>query len=366
MKILQVCSAEVLGGGERHVIDLTRGLVERGHELHLATRPDSALGAALAGIPAYRHELPLRNALDLPSVLALTRILNRHRIDLLHAHVARDYIVCGLAARLSGAGLFITRHHFNPIKSNPFYAWALADARAMIGVSASVQHDLKRAFPKLAARTAVIPNWIDARSVGTVGKEEARDGLGIRRRLAVGLVGQLTPLKRQDLFINAAAKVCRTRDCTDTDFLLVGAPSGKQGEDYERRLRELAMHNGLRKQLTFTGFIQDIAARLAAFDIIVAPSVNEAFSLALVEAMAAGCAVIASRVGGMAEIVEDGVNGLLVPPNDEEALAAALTKLLGNDELRSRLGHAARLSAIARFEREQVIDRIERLYAGGD
>lgn len=362
MKILQVCSAESIGGGERHVIELTRDLVERGHELHLAVRTGSPLATALTGLPVHLHETALRNALDLPSAFALARLIKRWRIDVLHAHVARDYIVCGLAARLSGARLFITRHHFNPIKSNPFYAWAIADVRALIGVSESVRRELKQAFPKLATQTTVIPNWIDARAVGTMSQNEARASLGIKRRLAVGLVGQITPLKRQDLFINAAA-ICRTRGCADAEFLIVGAASDKQGEAYKQRLCALVTQHGLADQVVFTGYVADIAARLAAFDVVVAPSVNEAFSLALVEAMAAGCAVIASRVGGMAEIVEDGVNGLLAPPDDEEALAAAMMRLLDDAALRSRLGHAARASAISRFDRERAIDRIEQIYA---
>src|SRR5919201_6780488 len=101
MKILQVCSAdEGLGGGERHVIDLTRGLIERGHELHLAVRPSSPLRRALSGLPLRWHELGLRNALDLASVRRLAGAIRNEQIEVLHAHVARDYSVCGLAAKL--------------------------------------------------------------------------------------------------------------------------------------------------------------------------------------------------------------------------------------------------------------------------
>jgi L-malate glycosyltransferase len=361
MRILQVCSAESLGGGERHVIDLTRGLAERGHELHVAARPRSPLPDALAGVGVGHHPLALRNAADAASAYRLARLIERRRIEVLHAHVARDYTVCGLAAKLSSVRFFITRHHFHPIKSNPLYAWAVSDAAALIAVSESVRGELVRAFPALAARAVVIPNWVDARRVGSLSRAEARAALGITRRLAVAVVGQITPLKRQDLFLQAAARIARE----DAEFLIVGAATGEKDGEYERRLRETARAPGLNQSVRFTGHVPDIAARLAAFDVVVAPSDNEGFSLALVEAMAAGCAVIASRVGGMAEIVEGGATGLLVPPDDQGALAEALRELLDDGPLRSRLGGAARASALLRFEREQVIDRIERLYAVG-
>ena len=111
-----------LGGGERHVIDLTRALIERGHRLHLAIRPGSPLRAALAGWPVTFHELPLHNSLDLPSIWQLARLIRRERIDVLHAHVGRDYIVCGLAARLNPSVRYlVTRHHFNPFRPGPLY-----------------------------------------------------------------------------------------------------------------------------------------------------------------------------------------------------------------------------------------------------
>src|SRR5262245_62111680 len=101
IKILQVCSAESLGGGERHVLDLTRAMIERGHRLHLAVRPHSPLRKVLADLPVQWHELGLRNAIDLISARQLAGIIGREKIDVMHAHVARDYTFCGLAARMA-------------------------------------------------------------------------------------------------------------------------------------------------------------------------------------------------------------------------------------------------------------------------
>lgn len=365
IKILQVCSAKSLGGGERHVIDLTRAMIERGHQLHLAVRPHSPLRAALNGVPIQWHELGLRNALDVISAQRLATIIHQEKIDVLHAHIARDYTFCGIAARMARpVRFFLTRHHFNTIRSNPLYLWTLSEAGALIAVSESVREQLAASFPSLADRTIVIPNWIDLRSRDGLDQKQARQRLGITRRLAVGIIGRLTPIKRQDLFIRAAIHLIKERAWTDADFLIVGEPdSGDEG--YADQLRTLIDDAGVQEQVRLTGHVEDLPAHLAAFDIVAAPSENEAFSLALVEAMAAGCAVIASRVGGMAEIVEDGVTGLFIERDDLWSLVAGLSKLLVDKSLRQRLGAAARADVSERFDRQKSIDRIEQLYLGG-
>jgi L-malate glycosyltransferase len=366
MKILQVCSAESLGGGERHVIELTQSMIERGHQLSLAVREGSPLIEALAGYPIQWHELGLRNALDVISAQRIANAIRKDRIDILHAHLARDYTFCGVAARIAArlgnpVGFFITRHHFNPIKSNPLYAWTIGEARALIAVSDSVRENLVESFPDFSDRIVTIPNWIDPEGCGSLSREEARSWLGVTKRLAVGVIGQITRLKRQDLFIEAAWRLIREHYWSDAEFLIVGE-AGPDDEDYLNQLRETVSRLRVGDQLRFTGYIENLPALLAGFDIIAAPSDNEAFSLALAEAMASGCAVVATRAGGMAEIVQDGVTGLLVERDSARSLIAALSRLLGDKRLREKIGGGARASVIERFDRKSVIDRIERLY----
>ena len=370
MKILQVCSADDFGGGERHVADLTRALIERGHEVHLAVRPNSPLREVLMATRVHWHELGLRNALDVMSAWQLAETIKRERIEVLHVHVARDYIFSGIAARMvkpeQPVRFFLTRHHFNPIKANPVYAWTIGEVSRFIAVSASVEARLNDAFPQLAERTVVIPNWVDLRRVGKLSKEVARGLMGLKRSWVVGLVGQITPLKRQDLFISAAAQLIRERNWLDVDFVIIGAPGTNEADQaYAAQLREQVEALGVQAQVRFTGYINELPMRLQAFDVVVVPSDNEAFSLALVEAMAAGCAVVASRVGGMAEIVEDEQTGLLIEPDDEWALETAISRLLLDRAMRVKFGEAARTSVMERFEREHIIDRIEQLYATG-
>ena len=341
-------------------------MIDRGHQLHLAVREGSPLMSALADYPIHWHELGLRNALDVISAQGIANAIRKNQIDILHAHLARDYTFCGVAARIvarlgNPVGFFITRHHFNPIKSNPLYAWTIGEARALIAVSDSVRESLIESFPDLADRVVTIPNWIDAGGCGNLSREEARARLGVTKRLAVGLVGQITRLKRQDLFIEAAARLIRDRHWSDAEFLIVGEATAED-ESYLNHLRETADRLRVGDHLRFTGYVENLPALLAAFDVIAAPSDNEAFSLALVEAMASGCAVVATRVGGMAEIVQDGVTGLLFERDNAHSLTVALSRLLGDKRLREKIGGVARASVIDRFDRRSAIDRIERLY----
>src|SRR5215813_7862337 len=99
MKILQVCSASEMGGGEVHVADLVRGLASRGHAVYLAVRPDSPLREPLAGVIASWHELPLRNSLDVASARSIADLIEAHGIEIVHAHMGRDYLIAALACR---------------------------------------------------------------------------------------------------------------------------------------------------------------------------------------------------------------------------------------------------------------------------
>lgn len=363
MKILQVCSADSLGGGEQHVMDLTRGLLERGHELHLAVRPNSPLQTELADFPIHWHEVKLRNALDVFSAQRLSKLIVEQNIEVVHAHVARDYPIVGLATKNLPVRFFLTRHHFNPIKSNKLYEAAIRHATKLIAVSATVQHELAKAFPALAAQIEVIPNWLDPIVVKDMAShEEARRRFKITKRSAIAVVGQITPLKRQDLLLEALRLLTSNNDREEVEVFLFGITHPKD-KAYEQRLRAMADTFGLANRIHFKGYAPALAYYLSAFDLVVIPSDNEGFSLAAIEAMNAGCAVVASEVGGLREIILHNQTGILFPPGNAELLANYLQLLLSDDALRHRLATAGQTSVRARFNRQHILDRIETLYA---
>jgi L-malate glycosyltransferase len=365
VRILQLNSARTFGGGERHFADLVNALAARGHEVYAALAPASPLRAELNQLPpANISTLPLRNALDVPSALALARHVRAHRIEIIHAHVARDYPLAALAARrASGARLVITRHV--PFPVSRLHRLVLANVARVIAVSAPVAQGLRAQKIFRADKIRVVANGIDLARCASVAPAEARAEW--RRRLhvpaavlLVGTVGDLSPVKGQDVFVRAAAQVCE-RGLKDVVFLIVGEDRSTNGR-MRAQVEQLIATHGLAGRVRLLGRIDELAPFLAALDVYVSASRAEAFGLALVEAMACSVPVVASATDGSRDIIEDGTTGQLVPVGAPEALADALVTLLDDADARATLGAQARTAAHTRFSLERMIDETEQVY----
>jgi len=360
MRILQVCSAMGMGGGELHVADLVAGLHERGHEVHLAVRRGSPLPERVSAHVAATHVLPLRNSLDGVSAYRLSRLLRAHAIEIVHAHLGRDYLPTILAAMWAGsARAIVTRHHYLPLKRNPVYRAILRRADRIIAVSEFVRRTLLGlGLPE--AQVVTIPNWVRREDLMPLPeRSEARARLGLTRPLVITTVGHLAPAKGQEEFVRAAHLLRRWRD--DCEFVIVGAASPKH-RAFEARLRRLVGELDLQARVRFLGHVEDLRSVWAASDLFVLPSQGEGFSLALIQAMAAGVPVVAFAAGGPAEIIVHGETGFLIPPGDVAALADRVRELLEDPALRARLAQAAREAVRRRFDREQILRRIESVY----
>ncbi len=360
MKILQVCSATEMGGGEVHVADLVRALSTRGHAIYLAVRPNSPLREPLSGVIASWHEMPLRNSLDIYSARAITEIVKENSIDIVHAHLGRDYLVAALGCkRARGARLILTRHHYLPVKQNPIYRWLLQDVAAVIAVSGSVGQSIKEQLGLPDEKVHVIPNWVDPERFHPIERAPARAMFRLKSGLAVACIGQITPAKGQEEFVKAAARIARMR--SDAEFVIAGDEKDDAGS-FTRYLADLARTLGIGERLTFKGYVSHLPEFLAAVDVVVVPSWDEGFSLVTVEALAAGRAVLASDVGGIRDIIKDNFPGMLFPPRDVGALANKMLWLLSDMPLRERLAGQGQRDVFSRFGRDQIIDEIEALY----
>jgi glycosyltransferase involved in cell wall biosynthesis len=174
--------------------------------------------------------------------------------------------------------------------------------------------------------------------------------------LIAGMIGRFARQKGHAYFIEAARCVAERQPTVH--FLFVG-----DGE-LRRRIERNIVSAGLRDRFTVMGEHEDVPSLLPAFDLVVLPSLWEGLPYALLEAMAAGKAIVASRVGGMADVIEDGVNGLLVPPGDPSALAGAMLKVLENGELRSNMGERAAETLRHRYGADGMMGRLEQVYEG--
>jgi glycosyltransferase involved in cell wall biosynthesis len=363
LKILQISSASSFGGGERYVADLTNALVARGHELYVAVRPRSPLPRHLKLPPDRIVTLPLRNALDVQSAHELDRFVRRREIEIVHAHMARDYSLASYAARRNRHAKFIATRHVL-FQLNRLHRHTLSRATRVIAVSSAVAHELRSSGVVSEKQIAVIPNGIDVdrflRARVNFDRMQFLHGMGLPVDcLLVGSVGELRTLKRHDDFIRAAAIVASK--FPEAQFVLAGLDTSASGE-VRRQLESLVGELGLRERFYFLGWLDDAEKLLCAMDVFVSASETESFGLAIVEAMASGTAVVATATEGAREVIEDQKTGLLVPIGDVERIAESVQNLLSDPERRRALATQSAQSAVTKFSLTRMVDEVLTAY----
>lgn len=363
MKILQICSARQLGGGEKHLADLANALARRGHDVFAALAPSSPLLAELHAVPKQNLvELRMRNFLNVASGLKLARLAREHQIEIIHAHVARDYPLAAFVSRRAGARLVLTRHVLFPLSG--IHRLTLRRTARVIAVSQAVADGLREQGIFAPDTIVLIHNGIDvdrfasaARAVR--GSEAAGQKESTSKRLRVGMVGHLAPIKGQEDFIRAAAIVCGLRD--DVEFIIAGEDKSRSGE-HRQGIERLIAKLDLNQRVRLSSWVDDIAELLSTFDLFVSPSRSEPFGLSIVEAMAAGTPVVASTSEGAREIINDNDTGRLVPIGNVDALAKVICELLSNPAQRDHLSANAQRVVRERFSLERMVAETEKVY----
>jgi glycosyltransferase involved in cell wall biosynthesis len=327
MRILQVNSAQTLGGGETHVIQLTKKLRDLGHEVQIAGRPDSPLNPDIV--------LPFRNSSDFFSALRLRRLLRDDRFDVVHAHMARDYpVVAAATFRMSHPVVVFTRHLLHPVKRNPFY-------RRADGWLAPTQEILKTLESLKPNRAAVVSNWVDSKQI-------AFSPHSLHSPVHLGILGQISAHKGHDDAVDALRLL-------GPDFRLFVAGDGKA--DYIEQLKQRAQ--GL--SVEFVGFADPVEF-FREIDVLLVPSWHEPFGIVLLEAMAAGVPVISTARGGPLEIIRSGETGLLVPPKDPSSLAEAIRQLTVPSGLCQQVIEKARFHVERDFSIDPAVHHILEFY----
>lgn len=355
MRILHICSARAIGGGEKHVATLVNGLTRRGHEIFVALVPESPVRNLLAHIAPHKViELPMRNALSVRSAWKLAEFSRSNEIQIVHAHLARDYPLAALAASRSTARLVLTRHVMFPL--GRVHKLTLRNVARIIAVSRAVGEALReqRIFP--AAKVCVIHNGID---VDLFAQARARSTAAKGAPLRVGTIGELSPVKSQTDLVRAAQQICAARD--DIEFVIAGEDRSRAA-DSRTALENLIHESGLARRVHLLGWIDDLPSLLGSIDVFVSTSRSESFGLAMVEAMASRVPVVATASAGATEIIEPNVTGRLVPIGDARALADAITGLLENATERRQLSDAAEKRVRKEFSAEVMVEKTEQLY----
>lgn len=364
LRILHISSAQAFGGGERYFADLVNALASRGHDVFAVVRPDSPLNAELIRLPVQNLvHLPLRNALDAKSAGRLASFVGRQKIQLIHAHMARDYPLAAYAGRRNpDAQLVVTRHVLFPL--NRLHRITLSRVARVVAVSEAVGRQLcmQKIVPR--ERVTVVHNGIDIARFETAMREFDREQFCRRwdvpeKSTLVGSVGSLNPLKGHEDFLQAAAQVV---DMFPAAYFIVAGVDVTAGQTNRANLECLIRELKLESRVRFIGKMNDVAPLFCALDISVSASHSESFGLAIAEAMATGTAVVATETEGAKEIIRDGQTGLLVKVRDVAALAEAVCELLSGEERRQRIGQSAREDVRLRFSLDRMVDATERIY----
>jgi len=370
LRVASVCFPAV-GGSGRIAALVANALAERGHVSHLvstgrppALPPNSKVNLHEVEVPSYPALMHPPYALALAS--ALMRIERDGGLDVIHAHYAVPHAAVAFLARAASFapqpavvttlhGTDVTRLGREP-SHLPITRFCVGASDAVTAPSASLASEAKSYLElDCALQIELIPNFVDP---AVFFPAEPRDRSRFDAFFPVETSGpivihvsNLRPVKR---VFDALAAVAAAK--APMRFVIVG--DGPDRADLERRARELSLSD----RVAFVGEVRDVAELVRHADVFLLTSETESFGLAALEALASGVPVVATRVGGVVDVVREGVTGLLAPVGDVPAMAAALDALLGDEERRADFGRRATVDARERFRPDPVISRYEALY----
>jgi glycosyltransferase involved in cell wall biosynthesis len=376
IRVLRVIARLNIGGPALHATLLTERLDPSRYDSLLVTGVESAAEGnylALHGrslervmvLPALGRQI--RGASDLAALVALTRLMRRLRPHIVHTHTAKAGMLGRVAALLARVPVIVHTYHghvfrgyFSAATTRLFVGierWLARRTDRLVTVGEVVRAELLQLGIGTPERLVVIPlgldldRFLDCEAVR--GRLRAELGIGGGVPL-IGIVARLVPIKAHEVFLDAAARLGQERP--EARFVVVG--------DGERRaeLEALAARRGPPGRVHFLGWRRDLDGIYADLDVVVLTSRNEGLPVSLIEAMAAARPVVATRVGGVPDLVEDTVSGCLVPEGNAGAVAAALRALLADPERRQVMGAAGRKRVAGAFGADRLLADVDRLY----
>jgi glycosyltransferase involved in cell wall biosynthesis len=351
MSFMFLDTEPVWRGGQDQLLTLLRGLIVRGHRLHLICHPDTLLEERARAVGVSVHPVAIRSEVGPIAFFRILRILLRVRPEIVAFNTPRPILMGTLASKIVKAQARIIFRRVNfPLRKTILtrlkYNWGID---CIVTVSESIRQQLK-ADGVPGARVRTIYEGMD------LSPFPRREGPPPRRPgepTVVGTVAHMSPEKGLHYLIEAASLISDVH--SRLRFVLVG--DGSCRKDLERLVRE----RGLSDCFQFAGFQKRPAPYLSSFDFFVLPSLSEGLSSAILSAMGASLAVIATNVGGIPELILHEENGLLVPPADAVALSQAIQRLADDPSEALRMGRQGRMRAEQQFALQRMILQIEQL-----
>jgi glycosyltransferase involved in cell wall biosynthesis len=380
VKVLRVIARLNVGGPALHVAYLTAGLADRGYDTVLVAgtvargEESMAFVAQQRGLrietldELHRDVAPFNDA---RAILQLARLIRRERPAILHTHTAKAGAVGRIAALLAGDARppvivhtfhgHVLRGYFSAPTTVAFRLlerWLAKLTTTLIAVSPEVRDDLVRLGVAPASKFRVVRLGVELkeRVAADIGeREETRRLVGVSAdAFVVGWVGRMTAVKRTSDVLQAFRGLLDRE--IDAYLLLVG--DGPDRDEVERSAHEL----GIARRCLFVGYQDDVAAFYSMIDVLLLPSANEGTPVSVIESLAAERPAVATRVGGVPDVIRDGVDGYLVDPGDTDQLAERLARLARDPVERSRMGVEGRARVLQRYTVPRLVDEIDILY----
>lgn len=362
MKVLHISSAKTFGGGERHLIDLTRELSNRGHEIFVALRPTNDWQAKFDFLPPENiFHVSIRNSFGMFSANRIAKFIRKNNIEIVHAHAARDYLPAGIACRIAKTAKFVlTRHVLFSMK--PFHRFALKNVDRAIAVSTAVETNLAKIFPK--EKIVLIPNGIDTKIYSPETRKTLSEEFRFLHNISfdtkiIGIIGELKVIKGQRDFVLAAQIIAQK--FPEAFFVIVGKDNSGN-KKFRQELKRLVKIFRLDEQFLFLNWVEETAPLFAALDIFVSASHTESFGLAILEAMISSCAIVSTETDGANELLQNNETAKLIPIKNPVELANAIEKFLIDKDKRETFGKNAQIFAQEKFSLDIMIVKTEDLY----
>lgn len=371
VRVLHVCTIPITA--LVFIAPLARYQRERGYDVSVACSteathdgPGLSAGQDLAGCPLCPVAIPreIQPLAALRALWQLYRLIRQLRPHIVHTQTPQAGAVARMAAWLAGTPIVIHTAHAFPFHRRPRWAfvvierWAARMADLVMVDTESVRAEgLRHRIVRDPSKIITVPMGIDLKkfSPSPEGFDSLRQTLGLGPNdLVVGTVARLVPDKGLECFLRMAARIWAVR--SDVRFLIVG------DGPLRASLEQLTDTLDLRPHVIFTGHRTDIPALMEAMDLFVLPTLREGFGVVFAEAMAMGKATVGSRIGPVAEVIEDGVTGYLASPDSAEDFAERALELLRDEAKRRAFGEAGRRRVEKLFTEERMCETIERHY----
>jgi L-malate glycosyltransferase len=361
---LHIDTARTWRGGQNQVLLTVNGLRSIGHRAALVAHPDGELRKRAAeGLELI--PIAPRNEMDLSAAWKLSRVIRRVRPDIIHAHDAHGVAMAALALSMGAASakraggrapaLVAARRVDFHLRSHSLSRWKQRQVDCFIAASEAIREMLV-ADGVAADRCFTVHEGIDVDHVAAAPPVNVHETFWLPHQApVVGNVAALVAHKGQRHLIDAAQLV--VHELPDARFVILG--EGELRDTLERRVRE----HRLEKHVLLPGFRTDVLGCIKSFDLFALSSVTEGLGTSLLDAMACSRAIVATRTGGIPEVVADGVTGCLVPPRDHIALARGIVRLLKDDATRRRMGEAGLARVTERFTVERMVAGTVAVYA---